>query len=167
MSEPITNAPSAEPTAPVQEKTFTQADVDTIVANRLARERKNYPSEQELNDYRTWKSNQPAAQQTLQTITQERDTAQSQLSAVKAELEQAKREKYVFSKGLSGEDAEFIMFKAAKMVDEKTTFEAAVDNLTAERQKKPTFDFSAPVGDGIKKGGVNDVMNNFIRNAIK
>ena len=46
-----------------------------------------------------------------------------------------KRDKYVLSKGLTGDDAEFIAFKALKMVDDKTTFEQAVDKLTENRQK--------------------------------
>ena len=73
-----------------------------------------------------------------------------------------KRDKYVLSKGLSGEDAEFIAFKAAKMVTDKITFEQAVDELTANR-KKATFDWTAPAGGGTKETNVNSVMNALIR----
>ena len=96
----------------------------------------------------------------------ERDESRSGLTAAQAELEQLKREKYVLSKGLSGEEAEFIAFKAGKMVDDKTTFEQAVDALTADR-KKTTFDWTAPVGSGSTKTGENDVMNALIRGALK
>ena len=67
---------------------------------------------------------------------------------------------------MSGEEAEFIAFKALKMVDDKTTFEQAVDSLTADR-KKTTFDWTAPVGDGSKKTSENDVMNALLRGALK
>lgn len=77
-----------------------------------------------------------------------------------------KRELYVLKKGLTGEEAEFIAFKAGKMVDEKTTFEQAVDSLTADRQKI-TFDWTAPVGGGSSKTGENDLMNALIRGALK
>ena len=77
-----------------------------------------------------------------------------------------KRDKYVLSKGLTGDDAEFIAFKALKMVDSKTTFEQAVDKLTENRQKV-TFDWTAPAGGGEKKSETNAAMNSLIRSALK
>lgn len=161
-----TNVQSTETTATEQEKTFTQADVDALIQKRLDRERKKYPSEDELSAYRTWKESQQTEQERWNNLTKERDESRTALSAAQAELEQLKHEKYVLSKGLSGEEAEFIAFKAAKMVDDKTTFEQAVDELTADR-KKTTFDWTAPVGGGSKKTGENDVMNALIRGALK
>lgn len=102
----------------------------------------------------------------LKTKTTEAETAASTLSTTQAELEALKRSYYVASKGLTGEEAEFIAFKAAKMVDDKTTFEQAVDALTADR-KKTTFDWTAPVGGGSQKDSVNDAMNALIRGVIR
>lgn len=102
----------------------------------------------------------------LRTKTTEAETAAGTLSTTQAELESLKRSYYVASKGLTGDEAEFIAFKAAKMVDDKTTFEQAVDALTADR-KKTTFDWTAPVGGGSTKTGENDVMNALIRGALK
>ena len=102
----------------------------------------------------------------LRAKTTEAETAAGTLSTTQAELESLKRSYYVASKGLTGDEAEFIAFKAAKMVDDKTTFEQAVDALTADR-KKTTFDWTAPVGDGNKKPGANDAMNALIRGAFK
>lgn len=161
-----TNVQSTETTATEQEKTFTQADVDALIQKRLDRERKKYPSEDELSAYRSWKESQQTEQDRWNKLTKERDESRTALTAAQAELEQLKREKYVLSKGLSGDEAEFIAFKATKMVDDKTTFEQAVDALTAER-KKTTFDWTAPVGDGSKKPGANDAMNALIRGAFK
>lgn len=161
-----TNVQVTETTATEQEKTFTQADVDALVQRRLDRERKKYPSEDELSAFRSWKESQQTEQERWNNLTKERDESRAALSAAQAELEQLKREKYVLSKGLSGEEAEFIAFKAGKMVDDKTTFEQAVDALTAER-KKTTFDWTAPVGDGSKKTSANDAMNALIRGAFK
>lgn len=160
------NVQSTETTATEQEKTFTQADVDALIQKRLDRERKKYPSEDELSAYRSWKESQQTEQDRWNKLTKERDESRTALTAAQAELEQLKREKYVLSKGLSGDEAEFIAFKAAKMVDDKTTFERAVDALTADR-KKTTFDWTAPVGGGSKKTGENDVMNALIRGALK
>lgn len=91
---------------------------------------------------------------------------EEELNNSKTELGKLKQEKYVLSKGLTGEEAEFIAFKAGKMVDDKTTFEQAVDALTADR-KKTSFDWTAPVGGGTQKTGENDVMNALIRGALK
>lgn len=91
---------------------------------------------------------------------------EEELNKSKTELGKLKQEKYVLSKGLTGEEAEFIAFKAGKMVDDKTTFEQAVDALTADR-KKTSFDWTAPVGGGKTKTGENDVMNALIRGALK
>lgn len=158
-----TNVQSTETnTANEQETTFTQADVDRMISARLERERKKFPSEEEMNAYRNWKGDRAAEQK------RERDLAQAQvdLAEKSSELEQLKREKYVLSKGLTGDDAEFIAFKAAKLVDDKTTFEQAVDQLTENRQKV-TFDWTAQAGGGSKEETVNAAMNNLIRGAIK
>lgn len=161
-----TNVQGTENTAQEQEKTFTQADVDKMIQSRLDRERKKYPSEEEITAYRTWKDSQQTEQE--RQAKQAKDLADSKaaLTALQAEAEQLKRDKYVLSKGLSGEDAEFIAFKATKMVTDKITFEQAVDELTANR-KKATFDWTAPAGCGNKETNMNSTMNALIRGALK
>lgn len=161
-----TNVQGTENTAQEQEKTFTQADVDKMIQSRLDRERKKYPSEEEITAYRTWKDSQQTEQE--RQAKQAKDLADSKaaLTALQAEAEQLKRDKYVLSKGLSGEDAEFIAFKATKMVTDKITFEQAVDELTANR-KKATFDWTAPAGSGNKETNMNSTMNALIRGALK
>ena len=161
-----TNVQGTENTAQEQERTFTQADVDKMIQSRLDRERKKYPSEEEITAYRTWKDSQQTEQE--RQAKQAKDLADSKaaLTASQAEVEQLRRDKYVLSKGLTGEDAEFIAFKAMKMVDDKTTFEQAVDALTANR-KKATFDWTAPAGGGTKENTANQQMNALIRGALK
>lgn len=153
-------------TAPEQEKTFTQADVDKLIQTRLDRERKKYPSEEEITAYRTWKDSRQTEQE--RQAKQAKDLADSKaaLSASQAEVEQLRRDKYVLSKGLTGEDAEFVAFKAMRMVNDKTTFEQAVDALTANR-KKATFDWTAPTGGGTKENTANQQMNALIRGALR
>lgn len=168
MSEPINNptptpAPVPEPTP---EKTFTQAEVDAMIGKRLAKAMKGMPSEEELTAYRNWQAVQAGEKERWDKLTGERDTLTGKLTATEAERDQLKRELYVLKKGLSGEEAEFIAFKAGKMVDDTTTFEQAVDALTADR-RKATFDWTAPVGGGKPKTGENDVMNALIRGALK
>lgn len=168
MSEPNPNpnppqAPSPEP-APA--KTFTQEEVDAMIGKRLAKAMKGMPSDDELTAYRTWKDSQQTEQERQAKREKEFADNKSALTAAQAEVQQLKREKYVLSKGLTGEEAEFISFKAEKMVDDKTTFEQAVDKLTENRQKVK-FDWTAPAGGGSEKNNVNAAMNNLIRGALK
>lgn len=168
MSEPINN-PNPNP-APVPEptpaKTFTQEEVDAMIGKRLAKAMKGIPSEEEIAAYRAWREGQQTEQERQAKRDKELADSKSALTAAQAEIEQMKRDKYVFSKGLTGEEAEFIAFKALKMVDDKTTFEQAVDKLTENRQKV-RIDWAAPAGGGEKKIDVNAAMNSLIRSAVK
>lgn len=171
MSEPITNPAAQEPTpGNGGELTFTQAELDALIskekARAIAKATKGMPGEEELTAFRTWKDGQAGEKERWDKLTGERDTLTGKLTATEAERDQLKRELYVLKKGLSGEEAEFIAFKAGKMVDDTTTFEQAVDALTADR-RKATFDWTAPVGGGKPKTGENDVMNALIRGALK
>lgn len=161
-----TTVQSTGTTAQEQEKTFTQADVDKMIQARLDRERRKYPSEDEMTAYRTWKDSQQTEQERQAKREKEFADNKSALTATQAEVQQLKREKYVLSKGLTGEEAEFIAFKALRMMDDKTTFEQAVDKLTENRQKVK-FDWTAPVGGGDKPNANNAAMNNLIRGALK
>ena len=168
MSEPNTNQnpnPATQP-EPSPAKTFTQEEVDAMIGKRLAKAMKGIPSEEEITAYRTWEDSRQTEQE--RQAKQAKDLADSKaaLTASQAEVEQLKRDKYVLGKGLTGEDAEFIAFKALKMVDDRTTFEQAVDKLTENRQKVK-FDWTAPAGGGEKKTDTNAAMNNLIRGALK
>lgn len=168
MSEPTPN-PNPNP-APAPEtppaKTFTQEEVDAMIGKRLAKAMKGIPSEEEITAYRTWKDSQQTEQERQAKRDKEFADNKAALTAAQAEIEQMKRDKYVLSKGLTGDDAEFIAFKALKMVDDKTTFEQAVDKLTENRQKVK-FDWSAPAGGSEKKSDTNAAMNSLIRGALK
>lgn len=168
MSEPINNpnpnpAPGPEPSPA---KTFTQEEVDAMIGKRLAKAMKGIPSEEEIAAYRTWREGQQTEQERQAKRDKELADSKSALTAAQTEIEQMKRDKYVLSKGLTGDDAEFIAFKALRMVDDKTTFEQAVDKLTENRQKVK-FDWTAPAGSGEKKVDINAAMNSLIRGALK
>ena len=168
MSEPINNPTPTPAPAPesTPEKTFTQAEVDAMIGKRLAKAMKGMPSEEELTAYRAWQAGQAGEKERWDKLTGERDTLAGKLTSTESERDQLKRELYILKKGITGEEAEFIAFKAGKMVDDKTTFEQAVDALTADR-KKTTFDWTAPIGGGVKETGANAEMNALIRGAFK
>lgn len=151
MAEPNTNPEIQEPTPGAGgETTFTQAEVDALVAREkakaTAKATKGMPSAEELAAYHAWKDSQQSEQERYDAMKGERDTLSGQLSAAEGERDQLKRELYVMRKGISGDEAEFVAFKAAKMVDDKTTFEQAVDTILADHQSKPNVSFTAPIG---------------------
>lgn len=159
------NTETAAPQEPAAEKTFTQAEVDAMITRRLARAMKGMPDEGEIADYRTWKQTQPETQRTMAQLVSERDTAKGQVAALQAKISELKRSNYIQSKGVTGDEAEFIAFKAAKMVSETVTFEQAVDQLTAEREQRPVIDWTARVGGNAAAQTSNNTMNALIRGA--
>lgn len=141
------------------EKTYTQAEVERIVQARLDRERRKMPSKEELADYRQWKDTRAEDQGRL-------DDLNKQLVAVAQEKDQLQRENYVLKKGITGDKAEFIAFKASRMVDEHTTYEQAVDILTQKEEEKVTFDWAASLAGNAQEQPQN-VMNDLIRAAFR
>lgn len=95
-------------TAKEPDKTFTQADVDKIVSDRLARERSKMPSADELKAFGEWKK----SQQTEAEKAAEREKA---LAEAQARSEELQCELLVSRAGVKAEDADFVIFKVAKM----------------------------------------------------
>ena len=115
----------------------------------------------------------------MEALTGERDTLSGQLAQAEVERDELRRELYVLKKGVTGEAAEFVAFKAAKLVSDKVSFEQAVDSILEQsgvedprsefaRGGTPLgFDWTARVGGGSTKTDPNSVMNALIRNARK
>lgn len=91
-----------------QEKLFTQAEVDRIVGNRLARMKMDV---QDANTYR-----------------RERDEAIR-------ELEEYKNNAFLKEKGVNERDLDYVTFKASKMMDDKTDFRQAVESFLSENPR--------------------------------
>lgn len=89
-------------------KLFTQADVDRIINNRLARQRQDIDT---ADQYR-----------------RERDEA-------RRELEQYKNNAFLASKGVKDIDRDYVTFKAAQMVDDKTDFQQAVEKFLKDNPR--------------------------------
>lgn len=155
---------------PAPEKTFTQADVDSIVARRLAKAQKGMPDEAELSAFRTWKETHQTEQQKYEAATRERDAVKSDLAAAQARIEQYERERYLLSKGISADDVDYYAYKAGKLVNDNTSFEQAVETVIRERSPqgdKVRVDTGAPLFGRAQTPKPNDTMNALIRNARK
>lgn len=161
-----THAPAPAPVVP-PEKTFTQAELDTIVGKRLAKAMKGMPSEEEMKDYRAWKESQQTEKDRWDNLTKERDTARTELTAAQAELEQYKREKYLLGKGVPADDVDYYAFKIGKLVTETMDFEKAAEAYLKENPPAGTVqvDLSAPLGTGQPAKNENEMMNSLIRRA--
>lgn len=164
------NVQSTE-TAPVQEKTFTEDEVNSIVEKRLARERKKYPGEEELSAFRSWKESQQTEKERWDSLSKERDEATTALSAAQAELEQYKREKLLLEKGVPAEDVDYYAFKIGKLVDDDTPFEKAAEQYLADHSpKQPAppshamrVDSSAPLSGGAPTMTLAERINKELR----
>lgn len=168
MAEPNPNPTPAPAPEPTPEKTFTQAEVDTLIGRRLAKAMKGMPDEAELTAFRAWKENQNSEQDRVNTLTSERDTARTQLTAAQAEIEQYKHEKLLLSKGVPANDVDYYAFKIGKMVTDSKTFEQAAEDFFKENTtSKVHVDLGAPLGGSSLQKTANEQMNALIRGALK
>ncbi len=126
------------------EKTFTQAEVDALIAARLARAAKGMPDKAELTEFRNWKNSQQTEADKLSTAERERDEARS-------EAEQYKRQLYLLSQGVPANDLDYYAYKIGKMVTQEKDFETAAGEFLKGRPVKaaaPTQAAEAAGGSG-------------------
>ena len=130
--------PAEEVSTDKPEKTFTQAELDEIINDRLARERKKQPSKEDLDAYREWKK----SQQTEAEKAAEREKA---LQAAEAKATTLEREKAIILSGVKPDDVDYVMFKVGKLDGDFS------ENLKAflTENKKFTEPETKPV-DGVK-----------------
>lgn len=167
MPEPINNPNPAPNPEPAPEKTFTQAEVDTLIGKRLAKAMKGVPSEEELSAYRAWKESQQTEKEKWDNLQRERDEGKTALTAAQMELDQLKREKFLLNKGISADDVDYYAFKIGKLVTDSKTFEqAAEDYLKENPAGKVRVDLTGKLGGG-SAPTANDTMNALIRGARK
>lgn len=128
------------------EKTFTQADLDRIVGERLARQKKELPNDEELKGYREWKKTQQTeAEKAAETL--------KQLEAAKAEAEALRHENAARKAGVNEKFLGYVTFEVGKM-------EGDFDK-NLERYLTDNADMKAPVTVDVKggkheAGGKND-----------
>lgn len=168
-AENVQTAQTEQQTTTTAEKTFTQAELDTIVARRLAKAQKGMPSDEELTAFRAWKDSQQTEQQKWDALKTERDTAKTELTAAQAKIEQYEREKILLGKGVNADDVDYYAFKIGKLVTETKSFEQAATEYFATNQPRGTVrvDIGGSLSGGAAKNTPNDAMNALIRNARK
>lgn len=154
-------AKSAESTP--AEKTFTQKELDDIVKQRLDRAKKDMPTKDELKAFREWKDSQKTAEQ----------KAADDIAAANSAKEAAEREKQALeikvsclSKGVPADSAEDVIALAARLTDDNTSIEKAVDMVL---EKYPAFLGKPPkkVTTGVKTGDSADSSSSSVNSFIE
>lgn len=88
MSETVNQENNATVETPVEEKRFTQAELDKVVADRLARERQKYEGFSELKEKAAKFDELEAASKTeLQKATEKAEKLEKELTALKKDAE--------------------------------------------------------------------------------
>lgn len=122
-------------------------------------------SETEVNqamaDYKTQKA---AAQPNAEKL-------QNDLAEANAKLQRSQNEKLLAGKHVRAEDADYVMFKAEKLVTDKVTFEQAVDQFLKDNPKYKeggTYRVATSTSTGSSAPGAtgNETINNMIRNSF-
>lgn len=148
-----TQAVQITPAEPA-EKTFTQKELDDIVQQRLARERKNQPTAEELDEFRKWREAQKPAeekQQEAPAVSDELKAARDAQSAAEQKTAELEAKFTAIKKGVSAEAAEDVVALAKGRVGDNVTLEAAIDEVL---KKYPQFGGAAvTTGAKIHNGG--------------
>lgn len=144
------------------EKTFTQADVDKLIQERVARERKNQLPKEELNAYNEWKKSQK---------TEEEKKNEALTNAEKARVAAEERALLAetkvtcLSKGVVATSVDDVVILAKAMVTEEVTIEKAIDKVLekypsfkGEQQQEEQTGFVIGAGSQKQKENSNDAL---------
>lgn len=156
------NGQSDNTSTKAAEKTFTQAELDSIIEKRLARERSKMPSEEDMKAYNTWKASQQTEAEKYAELSKKFEAKDLELTALKNQQAVTKAE-------CKPEFAEFVADKVAKMGDD---FDK---NLESFKKSNPQYfgsstnfikqSSSPKLTGGGSKSTTNELMNQLIRNA--
>lgn len=176
------NVQTTETTATEQEeRKFTQAEMDKVVADRLSRERKKLPGEDELKAFQDWKKNQ-------QTEAERRQEFLDRMAALEKENNRMKQERTFLSAGYDAETAaklagcvvdgnmeEFVKAQTAWTNELKKTIQAqtkeellkATPTLNtggAQAQAHPDVDLAASLAKtrAASMGNQQDILKNYM-----
>ncbi|MBY0756518.1 hypothetical protein K5V21_13795 [Clostridium sardiniense] len=154
----------AEETTP-EENTFTQADVDKLIKDRVAREKKGQLSKDEIKAYQDWKESQ-------KTDEEKKNEALTNAEKAKQDAEEralnAETKVTCLSKGVIASSVDDVVILAKAMVNDELTIEQAIDKVLekypsfkGEQQKNNEDEskgFKIGAGTEKQKGNVDDVL---------
>ena len=165
MTEEVkeTTAQQENPTPTEEEKKFSQAEVDDLISKRLARERKKYPTDEELADWRNWKETRQQGEEASAKAARELNDYKTKYDHAIRELEQARNEMYLLAKGVPVEDVDYYAYKSSKLTNEETTFEQAAQKYLEEKHIGGMKVSTGVQVTGSAAKSENDVINDALR----
>ncbi|MFG5866522.1 hypothetical protein [Clostridium perfringens] len=149
-------------TNPTEEKTFTQEEVNRMIKDRVAREKKGQLSKEELKAYQEWKESQKTeAQKQSEALTnaeKAKQDAEERANTLEAKVT-------CLSKGVLADNVDDVVILAKAMVSDDVTMDQAVDKVL---EKYPSFKgvqqqdenkgFKIGADGGKQKGNVEDSL---------
>ena len=151
-----------EETNPKEEKTFTQEEVNRMIKDRVAREKKGQLSKEELKAYQEWKESQKTeAQKQSEALT----NAEAKVKAEEERANTLEAKVTCLSKGVLADSVDDVVILAKAMVNDDVTMDQAVDkvlekypNFKGVQQQDENKGFKIGA-DGVKqKGNVEDAL---------
>lgn len=120
-------------TNPKEEKTFTQEEVNKMIKDRVAREKKGQLSKEELKAYQDWKESQKTeAQKQSEALTnaeKAKQDAEERANTLEAKVT-------CLSKGVLADNVDDVVTLAKAMVSDDVTMEQSIDKVL---EKYPSF----------------------------
>ena len=168
-NEPKVVTPTTENNEPNggQEKTFTQAELNSIIEDRLAKARKNMPSKEELQQYNEWKENQKTEQEKINEKINQLQTSNGTLTSENSQL---KAQLEVLNSNAKKEFVRFVTSEVLAMVNETTDLKTAIKNYKKDNPQyfgdtviKKTQTSPSLNSGGDKPQTTNDIMNSILR----
>lgn len=158
VTDPVTTPVPAPAPAP-QLRSFTQEQLDAIIARERTKATKGLFTPEQM----------AAKDNSIATLTTERDDAKAENARLQAELDGYKNEKLLLSKGIPADMVDFYAFKIGKLVTDKKTFEQAAEEYIKDNPPANTVRVST--GGGLNGASSstpknpNEIMNAIFRSA--
>ena len=127
-------------------KTFTQAELDAIVKQRLERQAKGHPSKEEMEAFRKWQDSRKTAEQ----LSQEKiSAAENGRADAEKKLAAAEAKCCAYSKGVTAEAVDDVIALAMAKVSDDMPIEKAIDAVIS---KYPSFCSAKSAPQGVTTG---------------
>ncbi|MDK0630291.1 hypothetical protein P5E75_09535 [Clostridium perfringens] len=149
-------------TNPTEEKTFTQEEVNRMIKDRVAREKKGQLSKEELKAYQDWKESQKTeAEKQSEALT----NAEAKAKAEEERANTLEAKVTCLSKGVLADSVDDVVILAKAMVSEEVTMDQAVDKVLEKypsfkgvQQQEENKGFKIGADGGKQKGNVDDAL---------
>lgn len=127
-------------------KTFTQAELDAIVKQRLERQAKGQPTKEEMDAFHKWQDSQKTAEQ----LSHEKiSAAESGRAEAEKKLAAAEAKCCAYSKGVTAEAVDDVIALAMAKVSDDMPIEKAIDAVIS---KYPSFCSAKSAPQGVTTG---------------